>query len=62
KGQEALVRAAAVSIAAMTPRPTVVRYAEISTILQKAIQDALLGRATPKAALEAAAKQVAALK
>lgn len=62
KGQEAVVKAANVSIAAMTTRPTVVRYAEISTILQKAIQEALLGKVPPKAALEDAAKQVSALK
>ncbi|MBF6596065.1 MAG: extracellular solute-binding protein [Thermaceae bacterium] len=62
KGQEAVVKAADVGIAAMTPRPTVVRYAEISTILQKAIQNALLGKVTAKAALEDAAKQVKALK
>ncbi|MER3482651.1 MAG: ABC transporter substrate-binding protein [Meiothermus sp.] len=62
KGQEAVVKAANVSIGAMTTRPTVVRYAEISTVLQKAIQQALLGKMTAKAALEDAAKQVSALK
>ena len=62
KGQEAVVKAAKVSIGAMTTRPTVVRYAEISTVLQKAIQQALLGKMTAKAALEDAAKQVSALK
>jgi multiple sugar transport system substrate-binding protein len=62
KGQEAVVRAAQTSIGAMYPRPTVARYAEFSTILQKALQEALLGKLTPKAALETAAKQAAALK
>lgn len=62
KSQEAVVKAANVSIGAMTTRPTVVRYAEISTVLQKAIQQALLGKMTAKAALEDAAKQVSALK
>ncbi len=62
KGQEAVVRAAQTSIGAMYPRPTVARYAEFSTILQKALQEALLGKVTPKAALEDAAKRAAALK
>jgi multiple sugar transport system substrate-binding protein len=62
KGQEAVVKAANVSIGAMYPRPTVVRYSEISTILQKALQTAILGKVSAKAALEDAAKQVAALK
>jgi len=39
-----------------------VRYSEFSTILQKALQDALLGTATPKAALEGAASQIDKLK
>ncbi len=62
KGQEAVVKAARTSIGAMYPRPTVVRYQEVSTILQKALQDALIGKSSAKDSLEAAAKQVAALK
>ncbi len=62
KGQEAVVKAAKTSIGAMYPRPTVVRYQEVSTILQKALQDALIGKVTAKTSLEDAAKQVAALK
>jgi len=62
KGQESVVKAASSAIGAMTPRPTVVRYSEFSTILQKALQDALLGTATPKAALEGAASQIDKLK
>jgi multiple sugar transport system substrate-binding protein len=62
KGQEAVVRAANTSIGAMFPRPTVARYSEFSTILQKALQEALLGKKTAKAALEDAAKQASALK
>jgi len=62
KGQESVVKAASSAIGAMTPRPVVVRYSEFSTILQKALQDALLGTATPKAALEGAASQIDKLK
>jgi multiple sugar transport system substrate-binding protein len=62
KGQEAVVKAADTSIAAMYPRPVVAQYQEVSTILQKALQKALLGQATPKAALDDAARQVSALK
>jgi multiple sugar transport system substrate-binding protein len=61
RGQEAVVRAASTSVAAMYPRPTVAQYQEVSSILQKAIQQALLGKLTPKAALDDAARQVAAL-
>lgn len=57
-GQEAIVAAADVGIAAMTPRPTVARYAEMSAVLQTAIQNALLGNATPEEALNAAAQEV----
>jgi len=62
KGQESVVKAASSAIGAMTPRPVVVRYSEFSTILQKALQDALLGTTTPKAALEGAASQIEKLK
>jgi len=62
KGQESVVKAASSAIGAMTPRPVVVRYSEFSTILQKALQDALLGTTPPKAALEGAASQIEKLK
>ena len=62
KGQESIIKAANISIGAMYPRPAVVKYQEISTILQKALQTAILGKTSPKAALEDAAKQVTALK
>jgi multiple sugar transport system substrate-binding protein len=62
KGQESVVKAAKTSIAAMYPRPTVVKYAEFSTILQKSLQEAILGKVSAQDALEGAAKQIAALK
>jgi multiple sugar transport system substrate-binding protein len=62
KGQESVVKAAKTSIAAMYPRPTVVKYAEFSTILQKSLQEAILGKVSAQDALESAAKQIAALK
>lgn len=57
-GQEAIIAAADVGIAAMTPRPTVPNYAEVSTVLQKAIQDALLGNATAQESLDNAASEI----
>ncbi|PNY79650.1 extracellular solute-binding protein [Deinococcus koreensis] len=62
RGQEAVVKAAGASIGAMYPRPVVPQYQEVSTILQKALQRALLGQVSPEAALDDAARQVAALK
>lgn len=62
KGQEALVKAADTSLNLMFPRPTIARYQELSAALQKAIQEALLGRQTPQAALDDAAKTAARLK
>jgi multiple sugar transport system substrate-binding protein len=55
KGQEALIAAAKVGLAAMYPRPTTPRYQELSTALQQAIQSALLKSAEPEAALQDAA-------
>ena len=46
----------------MTPRPTVVKYAEISTIMQKSLHSALLGKTTTASALSDAAAQISALK
>jgi multiple sugar transport system substrate-binding protein len=54
KGQEELIAAAKVSLAAMYPRPTTPKYQELSTGLQQAIQEALLGQAAPEDALKTA--------
>ncbi len=54
KNQEELIAAAKVSLAAMYPRPTTPKYQELSTGLQQAIQEALLGQAAPEAALKTA--------
>jgi multiple sugar transport system substrate-binding protein len=62
KGQESLIAAAKVSIALMYPRPTTPSYQELSSILQKYIQQVLLGTATPTKAMQAAAKQAARLR
>jgi multiple sugar transport system substrate-binding protein len=62
KGQESLIAAAKTSIALMYPRPTTASYQELSSILQKYIQQILLGQATPTKAMQAAAKQAARLR
>lgn len=54
KNQEELIAAAKVSLAAMYPRPTTPKYQELSTGLQQAIQEALLGQAAPEDALKTA--------
>ncbi|UXN59177.1 extracellular solute-binding protein [Phyllobacterium zundukense] len=54
KGQEEMIAAAKVSLAAMYPRPTTPKYQELSTGLQQAIQEALLGQAAPEDALKTA--------
>jgi len=56
KGQEELIAAAKLSLAAMYPRPTTPKYQELSVALQQAIQEALLGQATPEDALKTAAE------
>ena len=56
KGQEELIAAAKVGLAAMYPRPTTPKYQELSTALQQAIQEALLGQAEPEDALKTAAE------
>lgn len=55
-GQEELIAAAKVGLAAMYPRPTTPKYQELSAALQQAIQEALLGQATPEEALATAAE------
>lgn len=55
-GQEELIAAAKVGLAAMYPRPTTPKYQELSVALQQAIQEALLGQSSPEDALAAAAE------
>jgi multiple sugar transport system substrate-binding protein len=55
-GQEDLIAAAKLGLAAMYPRPTTPKYQELSVALQQAIQEALLGQSTPKDALATAAE------
>lgn len=54
-GQEELIGAAKQSLAAMFPRPTTPKYQELSTALQQAIQESLLGQSKPEDALKEAA-------
>jgi multiple sugar transport system substrate-binding protein len=54
KGQEELIAAAKLGLAAMYPRPTTPKYQEMSTALQQAIQEALLGQSSPEDALKSA--------
>ena len=56
KGQEELIAAAKLGLAAMYPRPTTPKYQEMSTALQQAVQEALLGQSAPADALKAAAE------
>ncbi|MGM4983081.1 MULTISPECIES: extracellular solute-binding protein [Rhizobium] len=56
KGQEDLIAAAKVGLAAMYPRPTTPKYQELSTALQQAIQESLLGQSSPEDALKSAAQ------
>ncbi len=56
KGQEELIAAAKLGLAAMYPRPTTPKYQELSTALQQAIQEALLGQTSPEDALKTAAE------
>ncbi len=55
KGQEELIGAAKLGLAAMYPRPTTPKYQELSTALQQAIQEALLGQSSAEDALKSAA-------
>lgn len=56
KGQEELIAAAKLGLAAMYPRPTTPKYQELSTALQQAIQEALLGQSSAEDALKTAAE------
>jgi multiple sugar transport system substrate-binding protein len=56
KDQEELVAAAKLGLAAMYARPTTPKYQELSTALQQAIQESLLGQSTPEDALKTAAE------
>lgn len=56
KGQEELIVAAKTGLAAMYPRPTTPKYQELSTALQQAVQESLLGQEEPEAALKTAAE------
>jgi len=58
KGQEPLVAAAKTAINVMSLRPVTPAYQEISTILQKEIQNALTGQATPDTAMASVDRQV----
>ncbi len=51
RGQESMVAAAKTAINIMLPRPQLVSYQELSTVLQAQIQKAVLGTATPEQAL-----------
>jgi multiple sugar transport system substrate-binding protein len=62
QGQESLIAAAKVSIGLMFPRPTTVNYQELSSILQKQIQEVLLGKAKPEDAMQAANEQAGRLR
>ena len=55
EGQEELVAAAKIALAAMFPRPTTPKYQELSAALQQAVQLAILGQASPQDALTEAA-------
>lgn len=56
KDQEELIAAAKTGLAAMYPRPTTPKYQELSTALQQAVQESLLGQETPEDALKTAAE------
>ncbi len=56
EGQEEMIAAAKLALAAMYPRPTTPNYQEMSLALQQGIQEALLGTASPEDALQMAAE------
>lgn len=62
KGQEKLIDAAKVSLDVMFARPTTPSYPELSSILQKNIQQVLLGQASTDDALKAATKAAGRLR
>jgi multiple sugar transport system substrate-binding protein len=57
QGQQSLIDAAKDAINVQTPRPQLVDYQHMSAILQKSIQEALLGTLTPEAALQEAVRK-----
>lgn len=59
KSAPAVVEAAKVQLASMVNRPEVVKYNKISAILQVELQNALLGKKDPQAALNDAATKAA---
>jgi multiple sugar transport system substrate-binding protein len=61
-GQEKLIGAAKVSLGLMFARPTTPSYPELSAILQKNIQQVLLGQASPEDAMAAATKSASRLR
>ena len=60
-GQESLIAAAKQAINVQFPRAQLADYQQLSAILQKSIQEALIGTATPEAALKDAATKAQAL-
>jgi multiple sugar transport system substrate-binding protein len=62
KGQEDLVGAAKYAIPAMFARPAMPSYQEMSTILQKSLQEVVIGKETPEAAMGEAQKAVERLR
>jgi multiple sugar transport system substrate-binding protein len=57
-GDAAYVDASAAAYESMILRPQVPQYGSVSRVLQRALQEALLGRKTPQQALDAAAAEV----
>ena len=62
KGQEKLIDAAKVSLGVMFARPMTPSYPELSSILQKNIQQVLLGQASTDDAMKAATKAAGRLR
>jgi multiple sugar transport system substrate-binding protein len=60
--QEKLIEAAKTSIGLMFARPATPSYPELSAILQKNIQEVLLGQTTPEDAMQSAAKAASRLR
>jgi multiple sugar transport system substrate-binding protein len=56
-GQQSLIDAAKNAINVQTARPQLADYQHLSAIMQKSIQEALLGTATPEAALQEAVRK-----
>jgi len=55
-------RPARQALPVLSARPAAIAYQELSAILQKALQQALLGEATPEAALQRATQSAARLR